>query len=294
MFDFKNTNILFITIDSCTFESALIAKTPNLNKLSQTYEAETNATFTYPAHHSFFAEHLPMMKRRKFFGKYKSIWRSETARKNIITKSLIIFNGRNIIDFYEKIGFNVLGYGGVGFFNNYSPNTDLPKLFKKFTYFGRKEFPSNDYPRPVWTFPLNNVDKIIKDINASDSPFFVFINEIATHIPYDNPNVRFSESYLELTKNLYLVHYLKHVHPLSKLPFTNKEIARFKPMQTKSLEWVDEKIGLLIKKLPKNRKTLIIICSDHGEEFGEGGRFGHAHHHPSIMKVPLWYCILQQ
>jgi arylsulfatase A-like enzyme len=62
------------------------------------------------------------------------------------------------------------------------------------------------------------------------------------------------------------------------------------------LEFDTEIIGPVIRKLKESnlyKKTIIIICSDHGEEFGEHGRLGHGEtlyeeviYVPLIIKVP--------
>ena len=61
-----------------------------------------------------------------------------------------------------------------------------------------------------------------------------------------------------------------------------------KGQQVKALEWVDTKLGQLFDRIQSKRPTLTVVCSDHGEEFGDNGRFGHAHYDESVMVVPLW------
>ena len=40
-------------------------------------------------------------------------------------------------------------------------------------------------------------------------------------------------------------------------------------MQRKALEHIDSKLRQLLKALPKEREILVIVCRDHGENFGE-------------------------
>ena len=59
------------------------------------------------------------------------------------------------------------------------------------------------------------------------------------------------------------------------------------------ISYVDNHIGMLMKRLNLSDDTLIVITSDHGEEFLEHGEMGHGHnlyqqtiHIPLIMKLP--------
>lgn len=63
--------------------------------------------------------------------------------------------------------------------------------------------------------------------------------------------------------------------------------------QTKSLEWADAKIGELVCKVRNTvRPLVLIVTSDHGEELGEGGRYGHGHPHETVLNVPFWAAII--
>ena len=63
--------------------------------------------------------------------------------------------------------------------------------------------------------------------------------------------------------------------------------------QSRSLEWLDKRIEQLVKELPDNGlPVLLIVLADHGEEFGEGGRYGHGQYHPTVMTVPVWCAML--
>lgn len=285
-------NVIFITLDSCTYETAQKALTKNLDSLCELKRAETHGTYTYPAHHAFFTGSLPnILDKNKFYiEKYSRIWKPGMARKNPNEKVAITFNEKNIIDYYQKNGFNVLGCGGVSFFDSTNKNNTLPSLFNKFIYFG----PTQDVlrekriPRDKKYFPLSNTGTIIKEIDK-ELPYFLFINCPETHIPYDRPEAKLSPGDRDLILRLYKEHDLKKLYPTNKLPFSREELDSLKQRQIDALEWVDCQLGLLFKQITsKNRTTLVIVCSDHGEEFGEGGRFGHFHAHRTILEVPLW------
>src|SRR5262249_24741608 len=106
------------------------------------------------------------------------------------------------------------------------------------------------------------------DLNR-DRPFFAFLNYMDTHNPY--------------------IHRSDFVGPLSsKIPGalpepapTNEAMLKMADMRVDyetSLAYLDQQIGSLLAAL-ENRElldsTLVVITSDHGEQFGEHGRRGH-------------------
>ena len=69
-----------------------------------------------------------------------------------------------------------------------------------------------------------------------------------------------------------------------------------KDLYLAEIRWVDEQVGLLLNELKRLRlydESLIILTSDHGEEFWEHGHYYHGHtlyqellHVPLIIKLP--------
>jgi glucan phosphoethanolaminetransferase (alkaline phosphatase superfamily) len=50
------------------------------------------------------------------------------------------------------------------------------------------------------------------------------------------------------------------------------------------VEWVDDTLGPLLSRF-SGANTL--VCSDHGDAWGEDGMWEHGIHHPKVMDVPL-------
>ncbi|KKT54310.1 MAG: Tiorf59 protein [Candidatus Woesebacteria bacterium GW2011_GWA1_44_23] len=285
-----NCDVRLITIDSCRYDTALAANTPNLKKIGTLRKAETSGSYTYPAHHSFFIGDVPRIidGDLQYIPGFDQIWRSVSARK---TKKPVfsLYDTPNIITHYEQIGYNVQGFGGVTFFNTHDNNNVLPKLFKNFHYFGTSEnlHPFEKIPRTESVLPLGNLELIAKSIDK-DVPYFLFINCPETHIPYDVPGTNPNNSYRELIKRIYIEQNTKRLYRPENLPFTSDEIKLLKLAQIRALEWVDFRVGLLFESIPIRRPTLTIVCADHGEEFGDNGRFGHAHNDITVLQVPVW------
>lgn len=288
-------NVLFITVDSTRYDAALAAHTPFLDSIAKLRAAETTATYTFPAHHSFFIGILPrpLDGDECYVGEYQQIWRSMSARES--DKSVFeVFTEKNIIDHYIEKGSQVFGYGGVSFFNSEKPGNTLPKMFPNFKYFPNTEGVKGSIPRDSTAFPLAHHEEIARRIN-DNAPYFLFVNESATHIPYDNPTTTITNDYKTAVEKLYKEHYSLHAHFYSNetLPLSTAEIDLLKKRQVQSLEWADDKIRQLFSKLPKSYPTLVLVIADHGEEFGENGRFGHAHVSENVLKVPLWAGIVE-
>ena len=122
--------------------------------------------------------------------------------------------------------------------------------------------------------------------SKGERPFFVFLNYYDAHVPYVPPQpfeLRFGPT-----------------QPWQ--PLTRKEEVSAEEIQARingydgSIAYLDHQLGLLLEELEKRgvlQKTLVIITSDHGEEFGEHGIFGHgdslympAVHVPLLISFP--------
>ena len=55
--------------------------------------------------------------------------------------------------------------------------------------------------------------------------------------------------------------------------------------QRMAAEFLDGRLPGLFSSIPVN--TLVVLCGDHGECFGEDGYWGHGVNHPKVLEVPL-------
>jgi membrane-anchored protein YejM (alkaline phosphatase superfamily) len=142
-------------------------------------------------------------------------------------------------------------------------------------------------PRPAESMPLGNIDEILEMTNSRE-PYFLFINSPSTHIPYDVPGTDVDDDHIKLIERLYREENLKIRYPQDALPFTENEIEFLKQQQIEALQWADSQLAILFSQLSNDLPTLTIVMADHGEEFGEFGRFGHVHNSDSVLFVPAW------
>lgn len=100
------------------------------------------------------------------------------------------------------------------------------------------------------------VNRAIPWIQSSNSPWFCYMHLMGGHAPYHLPARAddFGESPLD--------------------------------QYDAKLRYVDRQLGRLLAEVPPN--TVVIITSDHGEEFGEHGGIGHGQTlHDEVIHVPL-------
>jgi hypothetical protein len=288
----RDRDVVFVTLDSCRFDVALSARLPVLSSLSCLIKAETPGTYTLPAHVAFFNGFLPSPVDGPILiggTRFDAVWRSAAARPAPSLDVAIPFDGRTLMEYYEQRGFRVIGAGGVPFFDPGNQLNLLPGLFPEFRYFGLVREPGGSAPPLEYersgSLALAHAGELAAMCLASRR-FFLFVNCASTHIPYTVPAVRLTAEDRELIDRLRRLHQLKRA-TAGYPPLTPAEAGRLLGLQRAALEWADERIGALLREL-RGREPLVVACADHGEEFGEGGRYGHAHPHESVTTVPLW------
>jgi arylsulfatase A-like enzyme len=128
------------------------------------------------------------------------------------------------------------------------------------------------------------------DIKNSDK-FFLWIHYFDPHHFY-YPRKPWIEQYTShtLTKELYFskktIQDFKTLIPLFKEdPQTLSDVVA---LYDSEINYVDSYLGELIKKLELDKNTLMIITSDHGEEFLEHGKLDHGSHlYSELINIPL-------
>ncbi len=122
-----------------------------------------------------------------------------------------------------------------------------------------------------------------------DADSFVFIHYLQPHNPYDPPE-RFRRVFergggLEpSTKNLLEI-------DAGRLRVDESDLAHIKDMYDGNLAYVDSEIGRLVERLKAMGvydDSMVVVLSDHGEAFGEHGRFLHnSTVYDEMIQVPL-------
>ncbi|MBW8683170.1 STM4013/SEN3800 family hydrolase [Chitinophaga rhizophila] len=258
----SDMNILFITLDSLRYDAAASLlqenKTPNFQKyLPQGWQrCSSPGSFTYAAHHAFFAGFLPTPAIPE---KMPRMFAARFAGSETTGEKTLVFDTADIVSGFAGMGFKTVCIGGVGFFNKQTAlGTVLPSLFQD-SYWDR----SYGVTDPAST--QHQFEKAAEVISGSDGrQLFLFINVSAIH----QPN--------------YFYHTTSH---------TTDTLDSHKA----ALEYVDSQLPILTAALEQlDKDTFCIICSDHGTAYGEDGYYGHRIGHPSVWDVPMASFILKK
>ncbi len=117
--------------------------------------------------------------------------------------------------------------------------------------------------------------------NRSDRPFFAFLNYFDAHAPYLPPPPYDTlygggDPVVDLSR---------------QREWSPAEIQRALNSYEGAITFMDAQLGRLFDELKRQgiaENTLIIVTSDHGEQFGEHGLFGHANSlYRAVLHVPL-------
>ena len=131
-------------------------------------------------------------------------------------------------------------------------------------------------------------------------PFFAFLNYFDAHIPYLPPSPFDRKFGIHNANEINYAH--GHIEPGESNPGAHKDTVSPQQIQAmidgydESIAYIDYHLGLLFKEMERRgllKNTLIIITSDHGEEFGEHNIFDHGNslylrsvHVPLLMSFP--------
>ena len=126
--------------------------------------------------------------------------------------------------------------------------------------------------------------------------FFVYIQTIDPHVPYDPPDEFLKmydpKPYSGQVKNRRTHLMLDDVkkNP-KKYKFTARDKERIEALHDGEISYHDEYFGRFLKQLDAlglSEDTIIVVTSDHGEEFQEHGSWGHGHSvYQELLHVPL-------
>ncbi len=255
-------DILFITLDTLRYDVARDTLrrglTPNLAKVLPTggwEERHSPASFTYAAHHSFFAGFLPTPAEP---GSHPRLFAARFEGSSTLTDNTCVFDEADIVSGLAKRGYRTICIGGVGFFNKQNPlGSVLPDLFHESHWepsLGVTDPHSTENQVRLALRLLGNVPR--------ERRVFLFVNISALH----QPNCFFLEGAEHDTLESHAA----------------------------AVSYVDNQLPPLFAALQRRAPVLVIVCSDHGTAYGEDGYFGHRAAHHVIWTVPYAEFLLEE
>ena len=129
-----------------------------------------------------------------------------------------------------------------------------------------------------------------------DGRFFVYIQTIDPHVPYDPPD-KFLKMYDAAPYDGQVQNRRTHLmldevkkNP-KKYKFTARDKERIEALHDGEISYHDAYFGKFLAKLEElglAENTIVVVTSDHGEEFQEHGSWGHGHSvYQELLGVPL-------
>jgi arylsulfatase A-like enzyme len=247
-------DVVLVTLDTLRYDVAseelAQGRTPSLAQVlpGGVWERRhTSGTFTYAAHHAFFAGFLPApatpgKQTRLFAARFEG---SETTGPDTWT-----FEAADLPTALAEAGYRTICIGGVGFFNKRTPlGRVLPSLFQESYWEPRMGVTSATSTEAQVKLAV----RLLADAPRSQR-VFLFINVAAIH----SPNRIF-------------------------LPGTRHDT---RETHAAALRYVDSSLPPLFEALRARGPTLCIFCSDHGSAYGEDDLRGHRVAHPVVWTVP--------
>jgi hypothetical protein len=261
---------IFLVFDSLRWDVFCKAEAPFLKSLGKWQLAYTQATYTFPAHMSFFMGKLPQTYTDEDYydtvpirfkkGKRSrniSLW--NLSNPELPRPAIYELEGRNIIEGFREKGVTTIGSGAMNWFNPELPaGRYLSEPFEHFRFF------VNEFGRSHECAEYQ-IDWALKTIKSS-GPFFLFLNFGETHHQFQYigcPWYGKGDPYGD-----------------------HKECMR---RQVACLDYLDGQVRTLLENIDSEACD-IVITSDHGEVLGEDGLWGHGFFHQKIIEVPLLIC----
>jgi len=252
-------SVLFIVLDSCRYDSFLLANAPNLKMLGPIHRAEAPSYFTYGSHAAMFVGFTPGLARvrapllnPKFAKIFKLVGGNHAAKG----QEAFVLSGRSIVEGFRHLGYLAIGSGAVGWFDPETPTgRNLTADFEHFHY-------------PGSAFRLTQqLAWLEAQLDVDHRPVFAFLNIGETHVPYYFDGAPWSSD----------------DNPC--LPFQTVDRSNECRMrQIACVEFVDKKLAPFLRRF---QNATIVVSADHGDCWGEDGLWEHGISHEMTLTVPL-------
>jgi len=248
-----STDILFITLDTLRFDAAEQAWQDQKLKTLQPYLGERGwekrhspGSFTYAAHHAFFAGFLPTPFGN---GPHPRLFAAQFPGSVSTVGSTFAFQEATLPQALAARNYHTICIGGTGFFNQQNAlSRVLPGLFAEAHW-------SPELGVACRESAENQVAQARRSLeHAGKRRVFLFINISAIHQP-------------------------NWFYGADGGPDTLAT-------HTAALVAVDRALQPLFEQMKKRGPTFVVACSDHGHAYGEDGYFGHRLGHDIVWTVP--------
>ncbi len=252
-------NFLLVTLDSCRWDTFGAAATPNLDAICAAQCGYAQATFTLPAHMAMFVGKFPHVNAElPFFNRFvASLFRIPPGGHP--TKSYIEFppGTQSIFQGFEARGYETVGLGAVGWFRH----SVLQQPFQHFSFSGIDL--------------AGQLRELEARMAGADKPLAILLNIGETHEPYEFESTKRTGRERASRRRMF---------DRDNVGFLRDEFEK----QVACCEFVDASLGRFFEVVASAiGETVVVVCGDHGECFGEDGLYGHGFYHQKVIEVPI-------
>ncbi len=257
--------------------------TPTLDRIAAEgtlfKQAFAQAGYTLPSHKSFLSGLYPQL-----FDYYSDS--SDPKYKRLTDEISMLQDHLGQIG-YHNVAFTGGGYIGAvfGFYRGFDLYNEI----------GDQKKQSDAEPkRIIQDSGFNPMLKWLK-ANRNNNPFFLFFHTYGIHAPYAPP-----EKYDKLFKiqgetklnptisNVFIENYNQEGY--RENPLSKSDIEHVRSVYDRGIRWIDDEMARFYNLLDEQgllENTILIILSDHGEEFCEHQKLGHNKLYEQDLHVPL-------
>ena len=289
-------NVLLLILDTVRAANSSLygysrETTPSLERLAATGvtfdRAIATSPWTLPSHVSMFTGRLPYEFTSNFLIPYGGEHRTLAqvlGDRGYVTAG---FAGNLVYCAYEAgitrgfLYYEDYGINAAEFFVSTALGRRLARsqilhdLRAHHTVFGDKDAASVTNEFLNWT-----------ERRPNNRPFFAFLNYMDAHEPYVSP-ARFEQRFATGTprRNDLNTYFLRWAARAGREQMSAAELDAEVAAYDATLAYVDEQIGVLLERLREDgilQNTIVIVASDHGEQFGEHG----LHVHGNSLYMP--------
>lgn len=124
-------------------------------------------------------------------------------------------------------------------------------------------------------------------LKSPNGNFFLWLHYMDVHIPYMPPQ-KYVEQFHGHWGNRYEMTRLYRKMIIKPAQVSISELERLNNLYDADIKYVDDAIGWLLDKAGSQlENTIIIVTADHGDEFGEHGKFSHRTVYDGLLRIPL-------
>ena len=289
----KQPNVMLISLDTLRadrlgFLGYHRETSPNLDRFARESVVFTNARApaakTLPSHAAVFTGLYP--ETFYYFNESNKRWRIPAGIPTIATYMKRAG--------YFTIALTAGGYvaAKLGFFKDFDEYREMgnEEIFGRWRKEGEEPIPEKG--------KITGLRKARKWINSYDlgAPFFMFLHTYAVHAPYIQPPAYrnlFSENAEYESPEYVPSKILNEINNLAVRKGIGADALTLQGLGAaydRGIRWVDDELEIVLDALRERGifdNTLIVIFSDHGEEFGEHGYVSHRQLYEEILHVPM-------